>query len=347
MVMKPTFGHWLSIDKLNSLDNYILITIKDAWNIVKPLINNKPLTIIFNNNMDHNYLKTLFESIKPFIKDSNFIIGLGGGTACDTAKLFTWWLKNNYNLDLNLILIPSIISNDAFLCSSIAIREKNIVRYIGKSKPKEIIIDYNLIKKAPKNLNRAGVSDIISIASALGDWKLERDEINGNFNLNIFNTAKKIAIDLMDNREEIKEIAEKGIKAIVDAFYNEVLLCESYGSPRPEEGSEHFLAYCLESITKDQYIHGKLIGMTILISLYLQEEYAEFSLEYIKQFFNNIKIKIKPEYQNISYQDIKKALLAIQKYVIDEKLIYSIYNSPRLKLNAQKINEIIKLLKKL
>ena len=216
-----------------------------------------------------------------------------------------------------------------------------------QSKPQEIIIDYELIKKAPKYLNRAGVSDTVSIVSALGDWKLERDEINGRFDQVVFNKAKKIALDLMSNRNEIKDIKESGINALVDGYYREVKLCEEWGNARPEEGSEHFLAYCLESITGKHYIHGNLIGMNILISLYLQDEFAEFSLDEIEQFFRDIKIEITPESQNLSYDDIKTVLKIIKNYVVDEKLQYSIYNSPNLKLDEAKIEEIISFLKNL
>ena len=256
-------------------------------------------------------------------------------------------MNEDFGLELDLILIPSIISVDAFLCSSIAVREDHKVKYIGKSNPTKIIIDYEIIQEAPPYLNRAGVSDTISIASALGDWKLERDEINGRFDAEVFKEAKKIVIDLVNAQEEIKKVSEKGIKALVDGFYREVVLCEAWGNARPEEGSEHFLAYCLESLTGEHYIHGNLIGMNVLISLFLQGDYAEFSIEEIKTFFEDIQIQIKPEDQNIHYADIRKALQNVQNYVQKEDLQYSIYNSPHLTLDKEKIDEIILFLKNL
>ncbi|MHA1659956.1 MAG: iron-containing alcohol dehydrogenase [Promethearchaeota archaeon] len=345
MVMQPKFGNWLSIDTLNSLDKYVLITMEEPWKIIKNDVDNQPDYIEYNYDMSIENLEKLYDSFEPFITDSYSIVGIGGGTSCDTAKFLVWKFKQKFGFNLNLFLIPSIISVDAFLCSSIAVRHENKVRYIGESNPKGILIDFDLIKSAPKYLNRAGVSDTISITSAIGDWKIERDEVNGKFDQNVFESARKIATDLMDAREEIRDVSEKGIEALVDGFYNEVILCEEWGNARPEEGSEHFLAYCLESITGDHYIHGNLIGMNILNSLYLQEDYAEFSMEEIKEFFDDIQITISPEAQNISYDNIRKALRQIKKYVKDEKLEYSIYNSPKLNLNDEKISEIIKLIK--
>jgi glycerol dehydrogenase-like iron-containing ADH family enzyme len=347
MVVKPKFGNWLSIETLNTLDKYVLLTMEEPWKIIEPIISNKPTYIEFNYNMNLDNLEKLYESFEPFITDNYAIVGIGGGTACDTAKFLAWKFKEEFNFDLELILMPSIISVDAFLCSSIAVRINNKVRYIGESNPKKILIDFDLIRKAPDFLNRAGVSDTISITSALGDWIIAKDEINEKFDQLVFNNAKKIAENLIEAKQDIGEVSENGIRALVNGFYEEVRLCEGWGNARPEEGSEHFLAYCLESITGKHYIHGNLIGMNILISLYLQEQYAEFSLDQVKEFFKDIQLNFTPESQNISYNDLETALKQVKKYVIDENLLYSIYNSPTLMLNENKIKDIFKLIKSL
>jgi len=345
MVLKPKFGRWLSVETLDSLDKCILITMEEPWKIIETKISNKPTYLEFNYNMDLDNLEKLYDSFEPFITDNYAIVGIGGGTACDTAKFLAWKFKEEFNFDLELYLIPSIISVDAFLCSSIAVRIDNKVNYVGESNPKEIIIDYDLIGKAPKVLNRAGVSDTISIASALGDWLIARDEINDKYDQKVFDEAKDIATELMKAGNEIRDVTEKGIKALVDGFYNEVVLCEEWGNARPEEGSEHFLAYCLESITQQHYIHGNLIGMNILISLYLQEEYAQFSIDEISQNFKDIQLEFTPEHQKIDDNDLRMALNQIKKYVIDEDLFYTTYNSPKLKLDNKKIDDIIRYIK--
>ncbi len=347
MVVKPNFGKWLSVDTLDSLDKYVLITMEEPWNIIKKKISNEPTYLEFNYDMSLDNLELFYSSFEPFITDNYAIVGIGGGTACDTAKFLAWKFKEDFNFNLDLYLMPSIISVDAFLCSSIAVRKDNKVNYIGKSNPKDIIIDFNLISEAPMFLNRAGVSDTISITSALGDWVIARDQINEKFDQNVFNRANSIANELIDARNEIREVTEKGIKTLVNGFYNEVILCEEWGNARPEEGSEHFLAYCLESITRQHYIHGNLIGLNILISLYLQEEYAQFSMDEIQQFFKDIQLQYTPKSQKISYDDLKSALKQIKKYVIDETLHYTIYNSPNLILNDKKIRSILNLLKSL
>ncbi|MFX1338462.1 MAG: iron-containing alcohol dehydrogenase [Promethearchaeota archaeon] len=345
MIIKPRFGKWLAVDILDSIDKYVLITMEEPWNIIENKISNKPAYLEFNYDMSIESLEKFYISFEPFITDDHAIVGMGGGTACDSAKFLAWKFKEEFNFNWDLYLIPSIISVDAFLCSSIAVRVDNKVNYVGESNPKDIIIDYELIKEAPKSLNRAGVSDTISIASALGDWLIAREETNEKFNQDVFNKAEKIVNELMSARKEIRNVTENGIKALVNGFYEEVSLCENWGNARPEEGSEHFLAYCLESITHDHYIHGNLIGMNILISLYLQHQYAQFALDQVKQFFEDIQLSFTAESQNISYNNLRTALNQVKTYVIDEQLFYSIYNSPKLVLDKEKIEEILSFIK--
>lgn len=347
MPTKPSFGNWNSVDLLEEIDDYILLTMKEPWTIIEPKITNFPSEIIFNNLMDINNLKKIYQELETEINESLNIVGLGGGTSCDTAKYFQWKSRKEENLELDLYLIPSIISVDAFLCSSIAVRDNNRVNYIGESFAEKIIIDYDLIKSAPKFLNRAGVSDTISITSALGDWKLAYEENNERFDETVFDKAKTIAKDLMKERQEIRDVTEEGVKALVEGFFREVSLCDKWGNARPEEGSEHFLAYCIESITHDHYIHGQIIGMDIMISLYLQENIAEFSVEEIRKFFQDIKLDISPQSVGISSNILKKALKEIQNYVRKENLMYSIYNSSKLDLNKKKIDKVIQFINSL
>ena len=97
------------------------------------------------------------------------VVGIGGGSSVDTAKFLAW------KRQCRMVLVPSIISVDAPLTDTIGVRVDKKVQYVGKIFPEELIIDYTLIGKAPKELNRAGACDIASIHTALHDWALARD----------------------------------------------------------------------------------------------------------------------------------------------------------------------------
>ncbi|MHA1369916.1 MAG: iron-containing alcohol dehydrogenase [Promethearchaeota archaeon] len=304
---------------LNEMEDQIIIAADEPWALIKKNLTNKPRRIIFNYSMEIDHLRNLEKTKGKF---KGHVVGLGGGTACDTAKYLAWrW-------SLPLVLIPSIVSVDAWLCRSIAVREFNIVKYIGRVEPERVIVDLGLIQKAPEELNKAGVSDILSITSALGDWLIARDNFGEKFSKHIFNQAKNIAKRLLSSVEDIRVMNDDAIIAIVNGFVDEVDLCESWSNSRPEEGSEHFLAYCLESITGKHYIHGNLVALNILVVLKLQEriQKAVFDFNELKNFFDNIDLFYSPDKQGIPLHDYRDALQEIQEFTKVQDLAPNLFS---------------------
>ena len=62
MVVKPTFGNGLSIDVFESLDEYILITMEEPWEILQNKISKKPTYTEYNYNMSIDHLEWLYDS---------------------------------------------------------------------------------------------------------------------------------------------------------------------------------------------------------------------------------------------------------------------------------------------
>ena len=93
------------------------------------------------------------------------IVGIGGGMAIDVAKYISW------KLNKNLVSIPTILSVDAFTTPAAGVRVNHDVEYLGIASPNPLIIDYDLLRSAPKELNIAGVGDLFSIHTASFDWQ--------------------------------------------------------------------------------------------------------------------------------------------------------------------------------
>ncbi len=315
---QPEFGETILSDVLNTLDDYILVTMEEPWELLKPRLKVMPREVILNRDMQ---METLENIEKKHLK-AKWIVGFGGGTACDTGKFLSWrW-------NVPLIISPSIISVDAWLCTSIAVRIDHKVRYIGDVQPSRVLVDYSIVKRAPKALNRTGISDTISITSALGDWLVGRDTFGDKFDQVVFDEARQVAETLMKAAKDIKAVNNKGIDALVKGYVDEVRICEAWGNARPEEGGEHFLAYCLEEITRGHYLHGNLIGLNILIVLRLQRENAVFEVDALKTFFDKIGLEYAPAKNDITRGDFQRALETVQAYVKREKLLNGIWSLP-------------------
>ncbi|MHA1338780.1 MAG: iron-containing alcohol dehydrogenase [Promethearchaeota archaeon] len=330
--MNIKYGKNTSIKRINSLeDKYFVIVASDPpWSSFKTNLKTSPSKVIIPESVDIKYLEALAK--QNF--NASHVVGIGGGLAIDVAKFISW--KKN----ISLIRIPSVISVDAFLTKEIGVRIKNRVNYIGNSDLNEIIIDYSLIQSAPPYLNYAGTCDVLSICSALGDWKIATDKFDCDIDKNIFRKAKELAIKMLENPKKVKTLSEKGIRFLVECIKEEYLICEEYGNSRPEEGGEHHLAYCIEKISPNKYIHGCLVGLNILVVLNIQGPYAVFDFNEIKNYFDEIGHRYKLKEIGISRETYKKALMKILNYVKKENLEKGVFWIKNI-LNKQKIEEII------
>lgn len=110
---------------------------------------------------------------KVAMNNIRLVIGLGGGTALDTAKYAAFVANVAY------IAIPTALSNDG-VCSPVSVLlAQNGRRHSFTSKiPDGLLIDTDIIFEAPRLLLKAGVGDTISNYTALYDWQLGCDENN-------------------------------------------------------------------------------------------------------------------------------------------------------------------------
>jgi glycerol-1-phosphate dehydrogenase [NAD(P)+] len=319
VVITPIYGSDLIVPLLNTLPSYCLITQELPWNLWNRYLSIKPKAVIYNTSMEESHLIELLLQYQQLRTQCETIIGFGGGLVCDTAKYFAWkWQKP-------LILIPSIISVDAFLCPAIATRDHNRVQYIGQKSPDKLIIDYKVIRSAPPTLNYSGIGDVLSCCTALGDWIIGRDLFQDPFDLDVFNQSKQLIGNVMRLASKIHDLTDEGIRLLVEFLREEVHLCDIFGSARPEEGSEHFLAYTLESLYPKSYLHGALVSLNVLTTLKLQGEYAQYSLELVKNCLDTIGVNYNLNSLTISSEQYKNALQNVSAYTKQEKLFHGLW----------------------
>lgn len=267
----------------------------------------------FVETMEESALLGCMQKLPQF----DVTIGLGGGMAVDCAKYFAW------KAEKETYLIPTIISVDACFSYPIAVRINNNVTYIGEKIPNRIYVDYDIVKSAPIALNRFGLGDVLSCYTALYDWKTMCDVDKAIMNQDYYNKAQSILDELFENPEEIYNATEKGIQMIMSGYKWVGETSYSCGYCFFEEGSEHYFAYALESITGLHLAHGQLVCLGIYVMSKFQEEGRQHK---IGRLLKQAGIDIKPESIGITYENIEKTLSILNEYVITQRLAYSKIN---------------------
>jgi glycerol-1-phosphate dehydrogenase [NAD(P)+] len=86
----------------------------------------------------------------------------------------------------------------------------------------------------------------------------------------VYDNAQAILSGALDCAEAAGRGDHQGLKTLFDCLAMEVQLCNQIGHARPEEGSEHYFAYCAENFTGHGLPHGDLVGPGILLMARLQ-----------------------------------------------------------------------------
>lgn len=288
----------------------------------------KNYSFIFIDNVEEKYLDALNKGLDVF----NTVVGFGGGMSIDAAKYFAW----KHSIDC--YLVPTAISVDACYSYPIALRRNNLVCYEGEVLAKGIYVDYNIIRSAPPELNYSGVGDVLSCYTALFDWTLMSVAGKGvPVDDYLYTAAFEILEKLFAGADEISLISDKGIRLIMDAY--RWVGIEGYKNRfcHFEEGSEHFLAYTIESICGKHLLHGQLVCMCVYIMSKLQKEGRQYT---VKKFIDDIGLSIIPADVGLSNDEVRQALEIVNDYVVKNSLSYSILNVK--KITKEFIDEVMR-----
>jgi glycerol dehydrogenase-like iron-containing ADH family enzyme len=247
--------------------------------------------------------------------EDRVVVGFGGGTALDTAKFMAW------KLDRPLVQIPTITSVDAGFTDAIGIRDHGRVRYIGAIVPDKVVLDLELIRSAPKRLNRAGIGDILSCHTGLFDWKLASDAGHGHpWDAQLAALGEALLDELEEATPDIAAVSADGVRFLADAYRRIGAACTLAGHSRFEEGSEHFWAYSYELATGAHPVHGEVIAFAVCALSHVQGNHPDRA----RRIVAGAQPRAHPVDLGIAAADFHQCLVTLGDYACAEGLDVSV-----------------------
>ncbi len=266
--------------------------------------------------------KELEKIEKQMFSDGNpsIIIGFGGGKSIDLAKLIS---HRNGKI---FVSIPTSPSHDGIASLFASLKGFKKTYSIKAVPPSLVIVDMNIIAKAPQRLIASGVGDALAKFTAVEDWKLAHEEIGEYYGEYASNLALMSAKLVMEKIEGISVRDEDSIRTLVEALISTGVAAGIAGSSRPCSGSEHLFSHALDIYVNNEYsFHGEQVGVGTIMMAYLHD----LDWEAIKNAINIVGGPTTYRELRLTKEDIIKGILYAKQVRPERYTILNKYNIDR------------------
>jgi len=203
--------------------------------------------------------------VEEIAKDvrASFLLGVGGGSKIDLAKLAS------SNLKIPFISVPTSASHDGLASPRASIKDGGNSLSLNATVPMGVIADTGLIIKAPYRLLASGCADVISNSTALLDWQLSERLHPEGYSSSAANLSKYAADQIIENAASIKPNLEESVWVAIRPIIISGISMAVAGSSRPTSGSEHMFSHFLDKIAPGKALHGEQCGVGSIMMMYL------------------------------------------------------------------------------
>ena len=205
------------------------------------------------------------QAIEQKIKEQkpHVLIGVGGGTKIDAAKL----TASRQNTPF--ISVPTTLSHDGIASPLASVKGLTKPYSVMAQAPLAIIADTDAIAQAPWRSTISGCGDAIAKFTAVKDWKLahkEKHEYYGEYAASLALMSAKL---VTQNAKLIKPGNQEGLRVLLEALISCGVAMSIAGSSRPCSGSEHLFSHALDMVDCPHAMHGEQCGVGSVLAAYL------------------------------------------------------------------------------
>ncbi len=244
-----------------------------------------------------------------------FLIGVGGGTKIDAAKL------SASRQNIPFISVPTTLSHDGIASPLASVKGLDKPYSIMAQAPLAIIADTDIIAQAPWRSLISGCGDAIAKFTAVKDWQLAHEEKNEYYGEYAASLALMSAKLVMQNAKLIKSGNDEGLRILLEALISCGVAMSIAGSSRPCSGSEHLFSHALDMLNCPHAMHGEQCGVGTVLAAYLHR----MNWKRIKRTLKQIGAPTTACELNVKDKNLVKALelattIRPERYTILQKL---------------------------
>ncbi|GAA2088767.1 iron-containing alcohol dehydrogenase family protein [Kitasatospora saccharophila] len=193
------------------------------------------------------------------------LVGLGGGKIIDVAKYAA------ARVGLPVVAVATNLAHDG-LCSPVSTLDNDAGRgSYGVPSPIGIVVDLDVIAKAPKRFVAAGIGDAVSNISACADWELSHAVTGEPVDGLAVAMARSAGENLLRHPGTLED--PDLLTTLAEALVLSGIAMNIAGSTRPSSGACHEISHALVELhPKRPGQHGEQVGLGAAFACHLRGE---------------------------------------------------------------------------
>lgn len=184
----------------------------------------------------------------------DLLIGAGGGRVVDVAKYAA------ARLGVPMVSVPTALSHDG-MASPVSILDNDAGRgSYGVPPPVAVVVDLDVVRRAPAATLRAGVGEVLSNLTAVADWDLSRRSTGEVVDGLASAMARSAAESVLRHPGALDE--EDFLTVLADALVLSGTSMLVAGSTRPCSGACHEISHAIDLLHPGKRaLHGAQVAL--------------------------------------------------------------------------------------
>ena len=246
----------------------LLVTDENVWSLLGSRVEGvlrgeAELAVSFVRSSDYPTVNSIRAVASE--KDPCAVAGLGGGRPIDVAKYAA------YLEELPFVSVPTALSHDGVASPIVALKDeqRNPVSLFARP-PTAVVVDLDVVSKAPRRLLASGAGDILAKLTSVADARLAQREVGESVPEAALEMAEAAYRILASRTDEVARWGAEGVRLLAEACLLSGMAMAVAGSSRPCSGSEHLFSHALDKLFPGRdSLHGEQVGVGAVVAAYL------------------------------------------------------------------------------
>lgn len=199
--------------------------------------------------------------------DYDYLLAVGAGTLNDLCKYAGFLTRKPSGV---FATAPSM---DGFTSGVTPLIEKGFKITRSAQTASDVLIDLDVLRRAPRIMTGAGVGDILAKYCCLTDWRISSLLTGETVNEEAFLLMLEAVRACDASLPSLARGGADGVEKLMDALLISGYAMVIAGNSRPASGAEHHMSHYLEMdfLRRGERIplHGVKVGLGTMVSLYL------------------------------------------------------------------------------